>query len=184
SNDSYTFGHCERVATLALAAAQELGLDQHTQTTIRLGAYLHDVGKVRVQHEVLNKPGPLTHAEREAMQMHPIWGVELLLGVGFPWDFRPIIRWHHEKHDGTGRSEEHTSELQSRVDLVCRLLLEKKNKTHTPVNQPRRHPRLPTPANTQPRNQTSDASTVATRAVRLFSLQPQCRRQSHETALH
>ena len=102
SNDSYTFGHCERVATLALAVAQELGLDQHTQTTIRLGAYLHDVGKVRVQHEVLNKPGPLTHAEREAMQMHPIWGVELLLGVGFPWDFRPIIRWHHEKYDGSG----------------------------------------------------------------------------------
>src|SRR5206468_3252680 len=66
SNDSYTFGHCERVATLALAVAQELGLDQHTQTTIRLGAYLHDVGKVRVQHEVLNKPGPLTHTEREA----------------------------------------------------------------------------------------------------------------------
>ncbi len=102
SNDSYTFGHCERVATLAVAVAQELGLDQQTQTTIRLGAYLHDVGKVRVQHEVLNKPGPLTHAEREAMQMHPIWGVELLLGVGFPWDFRPIIRWHHEKYDGSG----------------------------------------------------------------------------------
>ena len=102
SNDSYTFGHCERVASLALAVAQKLGLDAHTQTTIRLGAYLHDLGKVRVRHEVLNKPGPLTHDEREAMQMHPIWGVEMLLGVGFPWDFRPIIRWHHEKYDGTG----------------------------------------------------------------------------------
>lgn len=102
STDSYTFGHCERVAGLAVAVAQKLGLDKHAQTAIRLGAYLHDLGKVRVQHEVLNKPGPLTHGEREAMQMHPIWGVELLLGVGFPWDFRPIIRWHHEKYDGTG----------------------------------------------------------------------------------
>jgi putative nucleotidyltransferase with HDIG domain len=102
SNDSYTHGHCERVASLALAVAQELGLDEHAQTTIRLGAYLHDVGKVRVRHEVLTKPGPLTHDEREAMRMHPIWGVELLLGVGFPWDFRPIIRSHHEKYDGTG----------------------------------------------------------------------------------
>jgi putative nucleotidyltransferase with HDIG domain len=102
SNDTYTFGHCERVASLALAVAQKLGLDAHAQTTIKLGAYLHDVGKVRVRHEVLNKPGPLTHDEREAMQMHPIWGVELLLGVEFPWDFRPIIRWHHEKYDGSG----------------------------------------------------------------------------------
>ncbi|HEY3221063.1 MAG TPA: HD domain-containing phosphohydrolase [Gemmatimonadales bacterium] len=102
SSDTYTFGHCERVASLALAVAQTLGLDKHAQTTIRLGAYLHDLGKVRVRHEVLNKPGPLTHDEREAMQMHPIWGVELLLGVGFPWNFRPIIRWHHEKYDGTG----------------------------------------------------------------------------------
>ena len=102
SNDSYTFGHCERVAGLALAVAQKLGLDKHAQTTIRLGAYLHDLGKVRVRHEVLTKPGPLTHDEREAMQMHPIWGVEMLLGVGFPWDFRPIIRSHHEKYDGTG----------------------------------------------------------------------------------
>jgi putative nucleotidyltransferase with HDIG domain len=102
SNDTYTFGHCERVASLALAVAQKLRLDAHTQTTIKLGAYLHDVGKVRVRHEVLNKPGPLTHDEREAMQMHPIWGVELLLGIEFPWDFRPIIRSHHERYDGTG----------------------------------------------------------------------------------
>ena len=102
SNDIYTFGHCERVADLAFAVARELGLDEHAQTTIRLGAYLHDVGKVRVRHEVLNKPGPLTHDELEAMQMHPIWGVELLGAVEFPWDFRPIIRSHHEKYDGTG----------------------------------------------------------------------------------
>ncbi len=102
SADSYTFGHCERVAQHALAVARLLGLDDRTETTIRLGAYLHDLGKVRVPHEILNKPGPLTHAEYETVQMHPIWGLELLAAVEFPWDLKPIIRWHHERYDGTG----------------------------------------------------------------------------------
>ena len=69
---------------------------------IRLGAYLHDLGKVRVPHEVLNKPGPLTREEFEIVQMHPLWGLELLAAVEFPWDLKPIIRWHHERYDGTG----------------------------------------------------------------------------------
>jgi putative nucleotidyltransferase with HDIG domain len=102
STDSYTFGHCERVARHAMAVARALGLDETSQTTIRLGAYLHDVGKVRVPHEILNKPGPLTRAEFEVVQMHPVWGLELLAGVEFPWDLKPIIRWHHERYDGTG----------------------------------------------------------------------------------
>ena len=102
SSDSYTFGHCERVAQNAVAVAKALGLDEQEQTTIRLGAYLHDVGKVKVPHEILNKPGPLTNDEFEVVQMHPIWGMELLAGVEFPWDLKPIIRWHHEKYDGTG----------------------------------------------------------------------------------
>ena len=102
SSDSYTFGHCERVAQHAVALAESLGLDDQARTTIRIGAYLHDVGKVRVPHEILNKPGPLTRDEFEVVQMHPIWGIELLATVDFPWDIKPIIRWHHEKHDGTG----------------------------------------------------------------------------------
>ena len=102
SADTYTFGHCERVAARALAVTQTLGLDEHAQTTIRLGAYLHDLGKVRVPHEILSKPGPLTHDELEVLQLHPIWGIELLAGVDFPWDLKPIIRSHHERYDGTG----------------------------------------------------------------------------------
>src|SRR5205823_13631617 len=74
SADTYTFGHCERVAQLGVAVARALGLDEHAQTTVRLGAYLHDLGKVRVPHEILSKPGPLTRDEFEVVQMHPIWG--------------------------------------------------------------------------------------------------------------
>jgi putative nucleotidyltransferase with HDIG domain len=102
STDSYTFGHCERVAQHAMAVARVLGLDDTSQTTIRLGAYLHDLGKVRVPHEILNKPGPLTRDEFAVVQLHPIWGLELLAAVEFPWDLKPIIRWHHERYDGTG----------------------------------------------------------------------------------
>ena len=102
SADTYTYGHCERVATYAMAVAGELGLDEVEQVTINFGAYLHDVGKVKVPHEILNKPGKLTPEEFRTMSMHPVWGVEMLEGIEFPWDIKPIIRWHHEKHDGTG----------------------------------------------------------------------------------
>jgi putative nucleotidyltransferase with HDIG domain len=102
SSDSYTFGHCERVAQNAVAVARELGVEEDAEKAIRLGAYLHDVGKVKVPHEILNKPGPLTREEFEVVQKHPLWGIELLANVEFPWDIKPIIRWHHEKYDGTG----------------------------------------------------------------------------------
>ena len=74
STDPYTFGHCERVGRHGVAVARALGMDDHAQTTVRLGAYLHDLGKVRVPHEILSKPGPLTRDEFEVIQMHPIWG--------------------------------------------------------------------------------------------------------------
>jgi putative nucleotidyltransferase with HDIG domain len=102
SADSYTHGHCERVAQNAVAVAVALGLDTHAQKAIRLGAYLHDVGKVKVPHEILNKPSALTADEFEVIQMHPVWGIELLARVEFPWDIKPIIRWHHEKYSGAG----------------------------------------------------------------------------------
>lgn len=102
SSDHYTHGHCERVADYAVGVAAAMGLDPIQQTTVRLGAYLHDVGKVKVPHEVLNKPGRLTEEEFELMKLHTVHGVELLAGIEFPWDIKPIIRWHHEKLDGTG----------------------------------------------------------------------------------
>ena len=102
SSDRYTFGHCERVAAFAADIAGVLGLDEPQLTTVRIGAYLHDLGKVRVPREILNKPGRLTPAELETIRRHPVWGVELLAAVELPWDIAPIIRWHHERYDGTG----------------------------------------------------------------------------------
>ncbi len=102
SSDSYTFGHCERVAQHAVAVARALDLDEAEETTVLLGAYLHDLGKVRIPHEILRKPGLLSDEERAVVQLHPVWGIELLVNVDFPWDLKPIIRWHHEKYDGSG----------------------------------------------------------------------------------
>ena len=120
SSDSYTFGHCERVASYALAVARELGLGDEQQTTIRVGAYLHDLGKVRVPHEILNKQGPLTPEEFRVIQMHPVWGVELLATVEFPWDIKPIIRWHHERYDGTGYPDRlRGEEIPVSAQIIC-----------------------------------------------------------------
>jgi putative nucleotidyltransferase with HDIG domain len=120
SADSYTHGHCERVAGYALEVARALGLDETGLTTIRLGAYLHDLGKVKVPHEILNKTGSLTREEFEVIQMHPVWGIELLENVEFPWDIKPLIRWHHEKYDGSGYPDRlRGDEIPINAQIIC-----------------------------------------------------------------
>ncbi|MFI5233085.1 MAG: HD domain-containing phosphohydrolase [Gemmatimonadales bacterium] len=102
SRDSKTFGHCERVAQHAVAMSRAMGLDEHAETTLLLGACLHDLGLLKVPHEILHKSDPLTQAEAEIVRQHPVWGIELLATVEFPWDLKPIIRSHHERCDGSG----------------------------------------------------------------------------------
>ena len=120
STDRYTYGHCSRVADYGIKVARALGLSEDEQTTIRLGAYLHDVGKVKVPHEVLNKPGRLTDDEFEIVQQHPVWGLELLAAVEFPWDIKPIIRWHHERYDGTGYPDRlKGDEIPLNAQIIC-----------------------------------------------------------------
>jgi putative nucleotidyltransferase with HDIG domain len=120
SADSYTHGHCERVATYALAVAEELHLPDVLKTTIRIGAYLHDLGKVKVPHEILNKSGPLTPDEVEIIKQHPVWGLELLAGIDLPWDIEPIIRSHHERYDGTGYPDALSgSDVPLTAQIIC-----------------------------------------------------------------
>ncbi len=120
SADSYTYGHCERVADYGVAVGRELGLDESQLTTVRLGAYLHDLGKVKVPHEILNKPGRLTDEEFAIIQRHPEWGIELLATVEFPWDLKPIIRSHHERYDGTGYPDRlRGDEIPLGAQIIC-----------------------------------------------------------------
>ena len=120
SSDQYTHGHCSRVADYATLVARQMNLSEDQLTTIRLGAYLHDLGKVRVPHEVLNKPGKLTPEEFEIIKNHPVWGLELLAAVEFPWDIKPIIRWHHEKYDGSGYPDRlRGEEIPLSAQIIC-----------------------------------------------------------------
>ncbi len=103
SKDVYTQGHCERVANLACALWERVGeADGMSLFWFRIGALLHDVGKLLIPATVLNKPGPLTEEEWGMIRRHPTSGVELLAEVEFPWDVRPIVESHHERWDGGG----------------------------------------------------------------------------------
>jgi putative nucleotidyltransferase with HDIG domain len=102
SKDAYTQGHCLRVADLSCAIARRTGLDERRMFWFRVGALLHDVGKIAVAPEILNKPGRLTSEEWALMRSHPEAGVELLRGIDFPEDVLPIVLHHHEKWDGSG----------------------------------------------------------------------------------
>jgi putative nucleotidyltransferase with HDIG domain len=120
STDSYTHGHSERVATFAYGVGRALGLNKTDLMTVRVGAYLHDVGRMRVPHEILNKPGPLTPTEFAVIKRHPEWGVDLLETAEFPWDIKPIIRWHHEKLDGSGYPDGlRGDEIPLAAQIIC-----------------------------------------------------------------
>ena len=102
AKDLYTQGHCERVSELACALAIRAGLPREAMFWFRIGAVLHDVGKLVVPSEILNKPGPLSPAEWEVIHTHPAAGVSLLSQVEFPGDVLPIVRSHHERWSGGG----------------------------------------------------------------------------------
>ncbi|MFN8670442.1 MAG: HD domain-containing protein [Gemmatimonadaceae bacterium] len=119
SKDAYTQGHCMRVADLACALARRAGFDERRMFWFRVGALLHDVGKIDIPAEILNKPGRLTAEEWALMRSHPEAGVELLKGIDFPEDVIPIVLSHHEKWDGTGYPH---GLAREGIPLVARIL--------------------------------------------------------------
>ncbi|AHE99686.1 PhnD/SsuA/transferrin family substrate-binding protein [Thioalkalivibrio paradoxus] len=100
--DPYTAGHQERVATLADALAERLGMHEQQREGLRLAASIHDIGKIGVPAEILNRPGKLTPLEFQLLQEHPRVGYEIVAGVEFPWPVAEMILQHHERLDGSG----------------------------------------------------------------------------------
>jgi len=102
ARDPMTNGHCERLASYAVALGKALGVAETDLQALNRGGYLHDVGKVGIPDAVLLKRGPLTAAEFELMKKHPDIGDSLCAPLHSLRAVRPIIRGHHERLDGSG----------------------------------------------------------------------------------
>lgn len=100
--DPYTAGHQQKVARLAVAIARELGWPPDQIEGVRLGAMIHDIGKIYVPSEILSRPGKLSDLEFGLIKMHPEVGYEILRDVELPWPVAQIILQHHERLDGKG----------------------------------------------------------------------------------
>lgn len=100
--DPYTAGHQKRVATLAVAVAKELGLDENQIETIRIAGILHDIGKIYVPSDILNKPGRLTDMEMGIIKTHSQVSYEIIDPIPFNSNVAEIVLQHHERLDGSG----------------------------------------------------------------------------------
>lgn len=100
--DPYTAGHNERVADIAMALGHSMGLSQNRIETLRVAGNLHDIGKISVPEEILNKPGRLTPEEYEQVKSHPETGFDILKDIPFHGPVAEIVLQHHERYDGTG----------------------------------------------------------------------------------
>ncbi len=102
AKDPYTRGHSDRVKRMSLAIAKKMGFSEERLEALEYGALLHDIGKIGIKDEVLQKQGPLSPEEYQYIQEHPLIGVKIVEGVEFFKDKIPMIRHHHEHYDGSG----------------------------------------------------------------------------------
>jgi len=102
ARDPYTAGHQQRVARLARCIAQEMELDAEQIEGLRMGATIHDIGKIHLPAEILSKPSKLTEMEFELVKTHSQVGYDILKDIKFPWPVADIAYQHHERIDGTG----------------------------------------------------------------------------------
>jgi putative nucleotidyltransferase with HDIG domain len=122
AKDAYTSDHAYQIAELAGAVCEQLDVDAAQARLIRLGALLHDIGKIGVPGEILRKPAPLTKDEFRTMQRHCEIGARILEPVPFFADVVPLVRSSHERWDGTGYPDGLSGDaipLGARIIAVC-----------------------------------------------------------------
>lgn len=122
AKDPITRDHVVRTAELAIGIAEELGLDASTVRTVGLAALLHDVGKLEIPDEILQKPGSLTNDEYELMKRHVIYGESLVASSPALQEIGPAVRAHHERIDGRGYPDGRVGQsipLAARIVSVC-----------------------------------------------------------------
>jgi putative nucleotidyltransferase with HDIG domain len=102
AKDPYTRGHSDRVRRMSLRIAARLGFNEERLESLEYGALLHDIGKIGIKDEILQKPAVLNPGEYQYIQEHPLIGVKIVEGIDFFKDKIPMIRHHHERFDGKG----------------------------------------------------------------------------------
>jgi len=102
ARDPYTAGHQLRVSQLSRVIGQEMGLDSDQTEGLRLGALIHDIGKIQVPSDLLSKPTVLSNHEFELIKDHAKYGYDILKDIEFPWPVADIAYQHHERLDGSG----------------------------------------------------------------------------------
>src|SRR5213078_1165789 len=119
AKDQTTHGHVRRTQIYASEMGRLLKVGDQELRALFAGALLHDIGKLAVPEYILNKPGKLTEAEFAKIKIHPTVGGDILKRVQFPYPVEDIVRYHHEKWDGTGYPKGLRGE---QIPLVARII--------------------------------------------------------------
>jgi diguanylate cyclase (GGDEF)-like protein len=122
AKDAQTAEHARSIVANAERVGRRLGMSEDEVRVLRYAAALHDIGKIAVPSNILNKPGPLTDDERRAIERHPVVGEQILRPVEFLEQVRPLVRHCHERWDGSGYPDGLAGDqipLGARVILVC-----------------------------------------------------------------
>lgn len=122
TRDPYTAGHQQKVARLSSKIAEEMGLPKDQAEAIRLAATIHDIGKMYVPAEFLNRPGKLTEIELSIIRLHPRVGYDILRPIAFEHPIPEIVWQHHERLDGSGYPQGLAGEnilLEARIIAVA-----------------------------------------------------------------
>ncbi len=143
AKDQYTQGHVERVSKLAIILGKKMGLPEIEMEALRFGGVLHDIGKITIPGDILNKPGYLCPEESEVMRSHPVAGYNICLplkkNLGHALE---VIRYHHEKLDGSGYPDGLTKEdistaarIMAVVDIYDALVTDRAYRRRMPLEK-------------------------------------------------
>ncbi|HEY0727490.1 MAG TPA: diguanylate cyclase [Pyrinomonadaceae bacterium] len=119
AKDQTTHGHVRRTQIYATQMGKLFKVSENDLSALHAGALLHDIGKLAVPEYILNKPGKLTEAEFAKMKIHPTVGGDILKRVNFPYPVEDIVRYHHEKWDGSGYPKGLKGE---QIPLIARII--------------------------------------------------------------
>jgi diguanylate cyclase (GGDEF)-like protein len=122
ANDEYTSSHARWITDMSLLVGRELRLDRDSMKRLEFGALFHDIGKIGIPSEILQKPGPLTDEEFQIVKQHPELGEKILAPIDRLADVRPIVRACHERWDGLGYPDgksQYEIPVEARIVLVC-----------------------------------------------------------------